>query len=105
VFAKQQGTDLSFCDPSTYLNYTWSVHDGLCGSYHFTILIEHTVATPIPEAQKWKLDGADWDSFKGLCSTELVADDVLQTENPIESFTNIILSIAEHTLPKTSKEP
>ena len=29
-----------------------------------------------------------WDSFEDLCSTELVAEDGLQTENPIESFTN-----------------
>jgi hypothetical protein len=97
--------DLSFSDPSMYLDYTWRVLDYLCGSDQFPILIQHTVATPIPEAQRWKLDRAEWDSFKDLCSTERIAEDVLKAENPIESFTNTILSAAEQSIPKTSKEP
>ena len=30
----QSSLDLAFCDPSLFLDFTWSVHDDLCGSDH-----------------------------------------------------------------------
>ena len=33
--------DLSICDPSLLLDYSWRVHDDLCGSDHFPIILEN----------------------------------------------------------------
>ena len=32
--------DLTLCDPISYMDYRWKVHDDLCGSDHFPILLE-----------------------------------------------------------------
>ena len=32
--------DLTLCDPVSYMDYGWKVHDDLCGSDHFPILLE-----------------------------------------------------------------
>ena len=33
--------DITICDPSLLLDYSWRVHDDLCGSDHFPIVLEH----------------------------------------------------------------
>ncbi|VDI24363.1 Hypothetical predicted protein [Mytilus galloprovincialis] len=33
--------DITICDPSRLLDYSWRVHDDLCGSDHFHIVLEH----------------------------------------------------------------
>lgn len=97
--------DLALCHPSLFLDFSWKVHDDLCGSDHFPIIISQSNSQLIPETQRWKLEKADWDTFADLSSTELVCDDIMLNSNPIESFTEVLLSIAERTIPKTSKEP
>ena len=97
--------DLAFCDPSLYMDFSWKVHDDLCGSDHFPIIINKTNPTPVPETQRWKLDKTDWDSYQSLCLTELVPDELIKSVNPIQLFTDKLLSIAEITIPKTSKQP
>jgi len=37
----QSAIDLSICDPSLYLDFSWKVHDDLCGSDHFPIIINN----------------------------------------------------------------
>jgi len=97
--------DLALCDPTLFLDYSWNVHDDLCGSDHFPIILNPLNASPTPETQRWKLDKADWDSFSELCSTDIVFEDIIHNANPIESFTDILIKIAGKTIPKTSKKP
>ena len=97
--------DLALVHPSLFLDFSWKVHDDLCGSDHFPIFISQSNSQPIPETQRWKLEKADWVTFAALSSTELVCDDIMLNSNPIEIFTEVLLSIAERTIPKTSKEP
>ena len=61
--------DLALCHPSLFLDFSWKVHDDLCGSDHFPIIITQLNASPILETQRWKLEKADWDTFAVLCST------------------------------------
>ena len=34
--------DITLSDPSSYMDYTWKVHDDPCGSDHFPIILEIT---------------------------------------------------------------
>ena len=79
------------------------MNDDLCGSDHFPIILNQVKASPTQNTQRWKFDKADWDLFAIRCSSELVLEDIMQNENPIECFTNILLSIADQSIPKTSK--
>jgi len=42
----QSAIDLSICDPLLYLDFSWKVHDDLCGSDHFPIIIYSDRAVP-----------------------------------------------------------
>jgi len=42
----QSAIDLSICDPSLYLDLSWKVHEDLCGSDHFPIIIYSDRAMP-----------------------------------------------------------
>ena len=33
---------LTLCDPTSYMDYTWRVHDNTCESDHFPIILENT---------------------------------------------------------------
>jgi hypothetical protein len=94
--------DLAFCDPSLILDYSWRVNDDLCGGDHFPIILNQVKVSPTQETQRCQLDKAYWDLFEIRCSSELVLEDIMQTENPMECFTNILLSIADQSIPKTS---
>ena len=43
--------DLSVCDPSLVLDFEWRVHDDLCGSDHYPIILSSTSSNPtfLPE--------------------------------------------------------
>jgi len=55
--------DLTLCDPSLFLDQSWSVHDDLCGSDHYPVLIKSTQINQIEALSSWKLNKADWNSF------------------------------------------
>ena len=93
--------DLSICYPTLLLDYEWKVHDDLCGSDHFPIFLNN-IASGIEEpSEKWKLNKADWPSFKALCELE-INETILKAKDPIDQFTTILYEIAEKKIPKTS---
>ena len=51
---------------------------------------------------RWKLNKANWAQFQTLCSTLLLEDTIQIADDPIESFTSILINIAEETVPKTA---
>src|SRR5664279_2036956 len=97
--------DLAFCDPALYLDYSWAVHDDLCGSDHFPVLLKKHNVTPQNDVQRWKLKEADWPVFSNLCTSSFNYDVLCQDEDPIATFVALLTEIAEETIPKTSKQP
>ena len=61
--------DLTLCDPKSYIDYGWKVHD-LCSSDHFSILlrIPQHLHERLPH---WKLNKANWESLKSSANKTL----------------------------------
>ena len=93
--------DLSICYPTLLLDYEWKVHDDLCGSDHFPIILNNIAPGLEEPSEKWKLNKADWPSFKALCESE-INETILKAKDPIDNFTTILYEMAEKTIPKTS---
>ena len=97
--------DISLTEPTLACDLSWTVHDDLCGSDHFPILIEDIIPSSNNKQQNWKLNKADWNMFKNLC-IDTIKEDILINENePILKFTNIVLENSEKAIPKTSTNP
>ncbi|XP_063436487.1 uncharacterized protein LOC134717918 [Mytilus trossulus] len=97
--------DITICDPSLLLDYSWRVHDDLCGSDHFPIVLEHLFNSAQQRVPRWKLDKADWSLFENLCRAELQSKMFETVQDPILTFNTVLTSIADRTIPKTSANP
>ena len=60
--------DLSFCHPSLFLDYNWSLCEDQHNSDHFPIIIEQNTFSTEDHNPKWKLNRANWDLFNTLCT-------------------------------------
>ena len=78
--------DLSICDPSLYLDFSWKVHDDLCGSDHFPIVIRSDGVVPSITSSTWKLSKADWDTFSEKAASDLKADCIINAADPVGNF-------------------
>ena len=96
--------DLSICFPTLLLDYDWKVHDDLCGSDHFQILLNNIGPDVDEPVSRWKLNKANWAQFQTLCTTRLLEDTVRKADDPIESFASILIYIAEETVRKTASK-
>ena len=97
--------DLSICDPSILLDYSWSVHHDLCGSDHFPIILKNLFQTSEERLPRYKFDKADWSKFQTLCSEEITLQSIENTDDPILTFNKKLTTIADQTIPKTSTKP
>ena len=96
--------DLTISVPSLLLDFSWRVEDDLCGSDHFPIIVE-LLGPPLEQREpKWKLDKADWHSFQLKCQEKLIGE-VADGPDAVREFTDVLISIAEETVPKTSTTP
>lgn len=93
--------DLSICDPTLMLDLSWNVHDDLCGSDHFPIIVENNKPAVYPSVSKWKLTKADWTTFQVLCEQHLNVNSVTD----INAFTDELVVIAGKVIPKTNTQP
>ena len=85
--------DLLICYPTLLLDYDWKVHDDLCGSDHFPIFL-NDIASGVEESnEKWKLNKADWPSFKALCESK-INETISKAKDPIDNFTTFLYEIA-----------
>lgn len=89
--------DLTMCDPSSFLDYTWSTYEDTCGSDHYPILINYN-STIQNNTPRWNTNRADWTKFKQLCSQKLTKHQV----QSMKDFTQILISIAKECIPKKS---
>ena len=93
--------DLSICSPILYLDFSWNVANDQHGSDHFPVFI----TTNIPETgniSRWQLQRADWQKYQTLCQKEVTQEKFLESDNPIESFTKVIIECAGKSIPKSS---
>ena len=94
----QSAIDLSLCDPTSLLDFSWEVYNDLCGSDHYPIVLKNEKNTNFNQPARWKLKKAKWDEFQTLCSISLTQDYI----DNAEEFTKTIISIAEKCIPKNS---
>ena len=81
--------DLSLCDPVSYMDNGWKVHDDLCGNDHFPILLEILQPFHDERLPRWKLNKANWEVFKALCKQKLFQDP--HTTDQTKYFTETLM--------------
>ena len=59
--------DLTVTDPSFLLDSSWKVHDNLCGSDNFPIILESLNSTEGDKSTRYKFDKADWNLYEHMC--------------------------------------
>ena len=97
----QSAIDLSICDPSLYLDFSWKTLSDLCGSDHFPIEITCDVTSLCQTNSSWKLTKVDWNAFSNKANSQLSIKSILDTDNPIGTFTNMLMDVANETIPKS----
>ena len=75
------------------------------GSDHYPIFIRSNIPLPGEKAAQWKLNKADWATFKQLCEEEIHPEMFEDGDDPIALFTDHLCEIAERTIPKSSTKP
>jgi hypothetical protein len=94
------GSYSSIVDPSLLLDLNWSVHDDLCGSDHFPIIVTGNDPPENNSVKNWKLDKADWTSFELLSLQEISVEKFNNHSNPILKFTETLLQIKVYLKPR-----
>ena len=93
--------DLSFASPTLFDRFSWDVHDDCSGSDHFPIILRAVENDDHIKPRRWKFKQADWTTFKTLCSLQLNKHS-FESDDPVTDFSNILLEIADKTIPKSS---
>jgi len=89
--------DLSICSPNLFLDLEWRVHNDLCGSDHYPLIICFQGNNNSEALPSWKLAKADWASFVDEANNRLSV-----SHNSIDDYCDT-LSIAMETIPKSRK--
>ena len=97
--------DLSLTNSDILTDFSWQVMGDLCGSDHFPIILENDTTTLEERIPQWNLKKADWGAFTALCLTQLLDLSFNDTLDPLTTFTNTLIAIADQTIPKTSTIP
>ena len=94
--------DLSICSPVLFLDYGFQVHDDLCGSDHFPVLLKNDSSPPVDFVPRWNFSKANWELFQSQCVSKLYPEKFKDIDDPIAEFSSVLLQIAEDSIPKTS---
>jgi hypothetical protein len=78
--------DLTVTDPSLLLDFSWKVHDDLCGSDHFPIILESLNSTVGERPTRYKFDKADWPLYEQMCREKLQTEIIRNATYPILKF-------------------
>ncbi|ESO88616.1 hypothetical protein LOTGIDRAFT_234474 [Lottia gigantea] len=98
-------TDLTISSPSLFQDFSWSVHDDLCHSDHYPVILRNNGPSPVDRPQRWKLSKANWPLFEALCIYSFSQDDLDEAEDPMELFTTIFQDVLGQAIRKTSATP
>ena len=97
--------DLSVCDPSLVLDFEWRVHDDLCGSDHYPIILSSTSTDPTSLPERLNLKKANWELFSKCIQNALKEESVLNNDDPVEAMTDIIINCAKQSIPTSTCKP
>ena len=59
--------DLSLCDPMSYMDYGWKVHNNLCSNDPFPIILESLQTLYENRLPYWKINKVIWQVFETMC--------------------------------------
>ena len=101
--------DLTMCTPGVALRCNWEVIPDSHGSDHYPVLtsVSPTSADAnqgVHDPTHWVFSRADWEGFMGVCQ-ERIDDAVLQSPDPLQSFVDLVIKIADDFIPKASTIP
>ena len=95
--------DLSFCHPLLFLDCNcFLCEDDQHNSDHFPNIIEQNILSSEDHNPKWKLNRANWDLFKTLCTGILLPENLTESSKPIADFTSSLIEISKECIPQTS---
>lgn len=94
--------DLSLCSSDAFLDFSWRVTEDLCGSDHYPIVLASPEAVLSPCVPRWRVDRADWKSFRSLSKVECRIEEFEGVEEAVDYFTNFLQWSAEQSIPQTS---
>ena len=94
--------DITLCSPLLATDFIWSVHDDLCGSDHYPVILKNDKPLASQTVKKWKLSKADWNTYNEMCKHQLNLDSNIEN---ITKFSDTLTSIAQKTIPQTSGKP
>jgi hypothetical protein len=96
--------DLTICSPLAQLDLDWEVHDDLCGSDHFPILIREVGVEPVKRERRFKFGDADWILFEELTAVPDAEEllDGMDVDTAVEEFVLFLMTAAEHSIPMSS---
>ena len=97
--------DLSFCHPSLFLDFNWSVCKDQHHSDHFPIVIKSNTSTVEDHNPKWKLNKANWEVFQSLCIETITVESFKDSSDTLSDFTSSLIDISSKCIPKTSTNP
>ena len=83
------------------LDYEWNIHEDLCGSDHFPVILTSNAVEEEAAPNRWNFKKADWLSFQAQCSSELMEEEVMSAEDPAGQFTDLLIQAADKAIPKT----
>ena len=82
--------------PFVVLDYEWNIHEDLCGSDHFPVILTSNAVEEEATPNRWNFKKADWLSFQAQCSSELTEEEVMSAGQ----FTDLPIQAADKTIPK-----
>ena len=94
--------DLSICGPTLVLDYEWNIHEDLCGSDHFPVILTSNAVEEEAAPNRWILKKADWLSFQVQRTSELTEGAVMSAEDPAGQFTDLLIKAANKAIPKNT---
>ena len=92
--------DLSFCHPSLFLDYNWSVCEDQHNSDHFRIIIEQNTFSTEDHNPKCKLNRANWDLFNTLCTGKMLPENFEESSDPIADLLLLLLKYLKNAFLK-----
>ena len=92
--ATNSAIDLTLCDISLFLDFTWRVYENTCGSDYFPIVLE-SLHPQDDDLLRWRLNKANWEEFRSQCQKHLIVNN---TET-IPEFSKKLINIAKTCIP------
>ena len=93
--------DLSICGPSLVLDYEWNIHEDLCGSDHFPVILTSNAVEEEAAPNRWNFKKADRLSFQVQCTSELTEEALMSAEVSTGQFTDLLIKATNKAISKT----